>query len=194
MALTFMDRCSESTFVWANLAMPQSDRLPRVCGSDPQFDTANQRDAAVRRPATNTCAHVRSSVKPRFSLYVAFHLCRLSALIAVGIAMMSSGCGTEHATLSFTAPSSATAGVPFSMTVTVLYKGMPDTIINSPIHFTSSDPAAVLPPDYYFTAADAGSHTWANGFALSTPGNQTISGAIFNATGINGSATVRVSP
>jgi hypothetical protein len=29
---------------------------------------------------------------------------------------------------------------------------------------------------------------------LSTPGNQTISGAIFDATGINGKASISVSP
>jgi len=69
-----------------------------------------------------------------------------------------------------------------------------DTIINNRVHFTSSDPAAVLPGDYYFTPADAGSHTWANDFVLMTPGNQTISGEIIEATGINGTTTVAVAP
>jgi hypothetical protein len=121
----------------------------------------------------------------------AFRLCALIAALAV---ILASGCGTTHATLEFSAPSTATSGVPFTVTVNVVYKGKPDTVINSHIHFTSSDPAAVLPVDYYFTPADAGSHTWTNGFTLSTPGNQTISGAIFDATGINGSATIAVSP
>jgi hypothetical protein len=76
------------------------------------------------------------------------------------------------------------------VTVTATINGKPDTIINSTVHFTSSDPAALLPPDYYFTRADAGSHTFTNGFTLMTPGNQTISGAIHDATGIKGSATV----
>ena len=119
---------------------------------------------------------------------------RLYPLIAALAAMSASGCGTAHATLDFVAPSTATAGAPFSVTVNVLSQGKPDTVINSPIHFTSSDPAAVLPPDYYFTPADAGSHTWTNGFTLSTPGKQTISGAIFDAKGINGSATLTVTP
>ena len=119
---------------------------------------------------------------------------RFWALIAALAAMSASACGTAHATLDFIAPSTAQAGTPFTVTVTVLYQGKPDTVINSPIHFTSSDPAAVLPPDYYFTPAAAGSHTWTNGFTLSTPGKQTISGAIFDATGINGSATIAVSP
>lgn len=105
------------------------------------------------------------------------------------------GCSTPHATLAFVAPSAVTSGAPFTVTVNVLYQGRPDTIINSRIHFTSSDPSAVLPGDYYFTPADAGSHTWTNGFVLMTQGNQTISGEISpDANGINGSATISVSP
>jgi hypothetical protein len=108
--------------------------------------------------------------------------------------LISLSCATAHAILSFSAPSEATAGTPFTVTVDVIYQGKPDTVINSAIHFTSSDPAAILPPDYYFTPADAGSHTWNNGFTLSTPGKQTISGQIHDASGINGSVTLAVSP
>jgi hypothetical protein len=118
----------------------------------------------------------------------------LSALSLVLVTALTFGCDTTHATLDFIAPSTATAGTPFTVTVTVLYRGKPDTVINSHIHFTSSDPAAVVPGDYYFTPADAGSHTWTNGFTLNTPGSQVISGDIFDATGINGSATIAVSP
>jgi len=119
---------------------------------------------------------------------------RSCALIAVVAIFMTFGCATPHASLDFTAPSNATAGVPFTVTVTVIYEGKRDTIINSYISFTSSDPAAVLPPEYRFTPADAGSHTWTNGFTLMTPGNQTISATIYDATGINGTADVSVSP
>ena len=128
-----------------------------------------------------------------FKLLEALDRLWLCALIAALTATAQSGCGTTHATLDFIAPSTATAGIPFTVTINVLYQGKPDTVINSHIHFTSSDPAAILPPDYYFTPADAGSHTWTNGFTLSTSGEQTISGAIFDATGINGSATIAVS-
>lgn len=139
--------------------------------------------------------NMRFTVKSgRFRLPKTSVVVRLYALIAALAAMSTSGCGTAHATLDFIAPSAATAGTPFTVTVNVLSQGKPDTVINSPIHFTSSDPAAVLPPDYYFAPADAGSHTWTNGFTLSTPGKQTISGAIFDATGINGSATLTVTP
>lgn len=109
-------------------------------------------------------------------------------------------CGTPHATLQFTAPANVTAGRPFTVTVTVLYEGKVDTVINSPLHFTSSDPAATLPTNYSFTPSDAGSHTWTNGFVLATPGSQTISGYIFltsnvnENSGINGSSKITVSP
>src|SRR5690348_16410520 len=97
-------------------------------------------------------------------------------LLMLSATLISLGCATAHAILSFRAPSEATAGTPFTVTVDVRYQGKSDTVINSAIHFTSSDPAAILPPDYYFTPADAGSHTWTNGFTLSTSGKQTISG------------------
>jgi len=107
---------------------------------------------------------------------------------------LTPGCATKHATLNFIAPSTAIAGNSFTVTVNVLYEGEPDTVINSRIHFSSSDPDAILPADYYFTAADAGSHKWTNGFTLMTAGLQTISGEIAAAAGINGSASITVSP
>jgi len=107
---------------------------------------------------------------------------------------MASGCATPHAVLNFATPSTVTAASSFTVTVTVTLDGNRDTIINSYISFTSSDPAAVLPVKYRFTPADAGSHTWTNGFTLMTPGNQTISATIYDATGINGTANITVSP
>lgn len=124
---------------------------------------------------------------------------RCGLLLAL-TAWMMVGCGTPHATLQFTAPSIITAGTPFTVTVTVLYGGKVDTVINSPMHFTSSDPAATLPTNYSFTPSDAGSHTWTNGFVLATPGSQTISGYVFltsndtEGSGINGSTKITVSP
>jgi len=111
-----------------------------------------------------------------------------------GCMLLALRCANPHAVLEITAPPSATAGSPFTVTVTALINGQPDTIINSPVHFTSSDPAALLPPDYLFTTTDAGSHTFTNGFALMTKGNQTISGKVHDASGINGSVSVLVAP
>lgn len=119
---------------------------------------------------------------------------RLCLLITAVTISMTFGCGTQHAILDFTAPATATAGSPFTITVTVTVGGTRDTIINSILSFTSSDSAAVLPKPYKFRSADAGSHTWTNGFTLMTPGNQTISASIFDASGINGTAGVTVLP
>jgi hypothetical protein len=112
--------------------------------------------------------------------------------LAVGV-LMTLGCGTPHATLEITAPATVTAGTPFTITVTAIYEGKRDTVINSFVHFTSSDSAAVLPADYRFTAADAGSHTWPNGVTLMTPGSQTITATMYMAAGITGTAPVTVS-
>jgi hypothetical protein len=119
------------------------------------------------------------------------HLCVLSILIAVWVLL---GCGNPHAVLNFAAPAAATAASPFTVTVTVMIGEKRDSIVNSIITFTSSDPAAILPGQYQFTPADAGSHTWTDGFVLKTPGNQTISATMFDAKGINGTANIAVSP
>ncbi len=58
------------------------------------------------------------------------------------------------------------------------------------IHFTSSDGQASLPPDYTFTAADPGVHTFT--ITLRTAGNQTIV-VTDTASHATGSATVAVS-
>lgn len=115
-------------------------------------------------------------------------------VIAAITLLIASSCATPHAILNFAAPATAIAGSPFTVTVLVTLNGQRDTIINSYIIFASSDPAAILPPNYQFTTTDAGSHTWTNGFTLMTPGNQTISATIYDAIGINGSATISVSP
>jgi hypothetical protein len=116
---------------------------------------------------------------------------RLWALSGV-VAGLLFGCGT-HATLVITAPPSAVAGSPFTVTVTAMVGGSRDRIINSPIHFTSSDSAAVLPPDYYFTANDAGSHTFTNGVILMSAGSQSITATAIGASGLNGTANVTAS-
>lgn len=158
--------------------------------SDALLDTA--RAATTMTPEPPESAGLDAGLVAKYGFSLASHIWRLCALAAF-VATISSGCGSGHATLDLSAPSSVTRGTSFTVTVNVLYQGKPDTVINGVIHFTSSDPAAVLPIDYQFTRADAGSHTWTNGFILSTLGNQTISAAIHDAIGINGSATIAVS-
>ena len=121
-------------------------------------------------------------------------LLKLLTLIAVIAVLITLGCGTTHATLDIVVPSTSKAGTPFTITVTAMYGGKPDTAINSIVQFTSSDSTAVLPGDYKFTPADSGSHTWVNGVTLMTPGNQTITATMVMEIGINGTATVVVSP
>lgn len=121
-------------------------------------------------------------------------LCAPRSFVALIATAISLGCATPTAVLNFTAPNTVTAGAPFTVTINVTISGQRDTVINSPIHFVSSDPDAVLPSDYSFTAADAGSHTWINGFTLVTAGPQTISATIVDATGITGSVQIIVSP
>lgn len=104
------------------------------------------------------------------------------------------GCATTHATLNVLVPATAAAGTPFTITVTVMYQGKQDAVVNSVIQFASSDSAAVLPGYYPFTSADAGSHTWVNGVTLMTPGSQTITASMVKEAGINGTVTVVVSP
>src|SRR5204863_3728849 len=57
-------------------------------------------------------------------------------------------------------PSSTTAGAAHTFTVTGTdASGNVLTGYAGTVHFTSSDPQAVLPADYTFTAADQGHHT-----------------------------------
>jgi hypothetical protein len=104
------------------------------------------------------------------------------------------GCGDPVVVVDIAAPVAVPAGSPFTVTLTVMANGSRDKIFNSPIHFTSSDAAAVLPPDYAFTAADAGSHTFTNGITLATPGNQTITVSDIIAPSITGMVSIAVSP
>ncbi len=101
-------------------------------------------------------------------------------------------CGTPgHAVLQISAPSTVTAGVPFTATVTAMYNGQRDSAIDGPIHFTTTDAAAHLPTLYVFTPADAGSHTFTD-LTLVTPGNQTITVSDYDATPIAGSTNLLV--
>ena len=59
------------------------------------------------------------------------------------------------------------------------------------VHFTSSDSAALLPANYTFTTASAGTHTFS--VTLSTPGLRSITATDTVTGSINGSATVTVS-
>jgi hypothetical protein len=78
-------------------------------------------------------------------------------------------------------PSPVTAGTAGNLTVTIENAdGTTDANYTGTVHFTSSDPQAVLPADYAFTAADAGRHTFSA--TLKTAGTQSITATDTTAT------------
>src|SRR5262249_12770332 len=88
-------------------------------------------------------------------------------------------------------PSPTTAGQPQTFTVTALdSSGNPLPSYTGTVHFTSSDPQAVLPADYTFTAADQGVHTFSA--TLKTAGSQAVSvrDATASITGVESGITV----
>ena len=69
----------------------------------------------------------------------------------------------------------STAGQPLTIRVRVRDdNGNIDTGYRGTVRFTSTDPAATLPADYTFTAADAGDHTFSTGAKFATAGNQAV--------------------
>ncbi len=110
---------------------------------------------------------------------------------AVLVVFGSLSCGTSHAVLQVAAPATVVAGAPFSVTVTAMFAGKRDMMMDGPVHFTTTDKAAALPTLYQFTAADAGTHTFTD-LMLVTPGNQTITVSDYDASPIAGSANITV--
>ena len=91
------------------------------------------------------------------------------------------------------APATAQAGAAFGVTVTALDSA--NNVVptyTGAVHFTSSDPQAMLPADYTFTAADQGVHTFMS--TLKTVGSKTITATDQNSSSITGTATVVVTP
>jgi hypothetical protein len=111
------------------------------------------------------------------------------------VVLVNTTAASKATHFAITAPTSATAGTAFGVTVTALdasnqvVPGYAGTV-----HFTSTDGQAVLPADYMFTPADAGAHTFTNAVTLKTLGTQTIT-ATDTATGsiVGTSAAIAVS-
>ena len=99
----------------------------------------------------------------------------------------------DHLTISV--PASATAGVPFSVTVTALDAA--NNVLTSyrgTVHFAATDTASgvVLPADYTFMATDAGAHTFTFAVTLVTAGSQTITATDTAIASITGTSHVGV--
>src|SRR5207245_2844428 len=63
------------------------------------------------------------------------------------------------------------------------------------IHFTSTDPQAVLPVDYTFGGGDNGVHTFTNGVTLKTGGSRSITATDTLNASVNGTqAGITVNP
>jgi hypothetical protein len=156
-----------------------------ACGTDP----ANSATYIAHTSGTITCTD--SGVAPGTYTY------KVTAVYHSWTAQSAaSGSATVVALDHFvvSAPASATAGSPFSVTVTAKdSSGNTVTSYTGTIHFTSSDSQAVLPPNYTFTSGDAGSHTFSSAVTSKTAGGQSVSVSDTVQTVATGSATVAVS-
>jgi hypothetical protein len=87
------------------------------------------------------------------------------------------------------------AGAAHSVTVTAKDAyGNIATGYTGTVHFTSSDPKAVLPADYTFTGADAGTHMFSLGVILKTAGSQWVRATDKTTASITGAQKVTVTP
>ncbi len=92
-------------------------------------------------------------------------------VVSSNVSIILGSCLATH--LAVTAPTVATAGIPISITVSALDpKNHVAPGYNGTVHFVSTDSVPVLPPNYTFTAADAGVHTFSVTF--NTPYSQTV--------------------
>ncbi|HEV3082950.1 MAG TPA: choice-of-anchor tandem repeat GloVer-containing protein, partial [Gemmataceae bacterium] len=89
-----------------------------------------------------------------------------------------------------TGPSTATAGVAFSITVTAYDAyGNVATGYTGTVHFTSTDSTATRPANYTFQASDEGTHTF-SGLVLKKKGNQSLKATDTLTSSLSGSLTV----
>jgi sugar lactone lactonase YvrE len=112
---------------------------------------------------------------------------------AQGVAGMTqtvalTGTGKDVFSFSFSLPTSVVAGSSQSITVTA---SNPSQTFTGTVHFTSSDPQAVLPADYTYLASENGVHTFTD-VQLHTGGLQSITVANVADSGQNGTSTTTV--
>jgi len=93
-------------------------------------------------------------------------------------------------------PSSTTAGVIHTIGATAVDAfGNAATSYRGTIHFTSTDPQAVLPANYTFLASDGGAHSFQASTTLKTAGLQSITATDTVTSSITGSETkINVTP
>jgi hypothetical protein len=97
--------------------------------------------------------------------------------------------------LVLTAPTTATAGTAFNLTVKAVDTfGQTAVGYTGTVHFSSTDGQAALPDNYPFTSGDAGMHTFSNAVTLKTAGTKTVTATDTVTGSITGSASVSVNP
>jgi uncharacterized repeat protein (TIGR01451 family) len=107
---------------------------------------------------------------------------------------MQGACVSAPAHFQLTAQADANPGKPFNLTVTP-QSSVDNSVLsgyNNTVHFTSSDPAAVLPADYTFApGSDAGTHTFS--VTSSASGSQTVTVTDTEVLAMAGSAAITLS-
>jgi hypothetical protein len=92
----------------------------------------------------------------------------------------------------FLSGSTTTAGLPYVLTLKAQDAyGNVATSYRGTVHFTSSDPKAVLPPNYTFTATDKGVHKFTT--ILKTAGAQSVS-VVDTSAPLSGEANLTIKP
>lgn len=128
------------------------------------------------------------------------YLCPVGVFPNGDVAVYQSDFGTLiiHITLALTphlqvtAPTAVSTGAPFALTVRALdASNNVVTTYTGTAHFTSNDGAAVLPADYTFTAADAGSHTFSATLARAGP-QQSVTATDVAQPAVTGTALLAV--
>jgi hypothetical protein len=90
-------------------------------------------------------------------------------------------------------PAPSLTGYAYTITVRAvdIYGNTASNYLGS-VHFTSSDPNAVLPSDYTFVAGDNSTHTFTNAVGFATTGTQTLTATDTTSSTVHGTATVQV--
>jgi hypothetical protein len=97
------------------------------------------------------------------------------------------------ASITLAVAGSAVAGKPLSVTVSALTaNSTADVSYTGTVHFTSTDPQAVLPADYTFVPSDDGTHIFS--LTLKTSGSQSVTVADSGNSALHATQTVTESP
>jgi hypothetical protein len=138
-------------------------------------------DAAGSVPITSTTLSMTS---PHRATFYYSDTLPGGRLITVTHAALGSVSQTEQVVpgpldhFAMVAPAETEAGSPFSVALTAKdHLGNTITGYLGTVHFSTSDAQGVVPGDYTFTGADAGTHTFTDGFTLNTTGSPSIQAA-----------------